>query len=164
MANDCYVRFETQLRLAYLCRRVGGVPQKAVTKGTSKGLTVLRRSVRSKVPVDTGSLKKGLQRKSERSRTKGKKVYELRMDPAMNDIFQKPVKNPGEAGSKNTRGGHAYYPASQEYGFLTRSKGGGLSYVPGYHFLREGAEESRGSVEHTVIETVMKEVEKEWKK
>lgn len=164
MANNCYIKFEDQLRLAYLCRRIGGVPQKAVTKGASKGLTVVRREVRTKVPVKTGALKKGLQRKAERSRTKGKKVYQLRMDPAMNDIFQKPVKNPGEAGSGGTKGGHAYYPASQEYGFLTRSKGGGMSYVPGHHFLRDGAVESRGSMEHTVIETVMKEVEKEWKK
>lgn len=115
------------------------VPQKCVTKAAGKGATVVRKAVRGTVPVDTGALKKGIIRKGERSRTKGKKVYDLMFDPSMNDVFQKPIKNPGEAGGKSPKG---YYPASMEYGFLTRSKGGGYSYVPGYHFMRDAAEAS----------------------
>lgn len=164
MANDCFVRFKADLKLKAMLQRTEKVPQRTVTKAAGKGLTVVRRHVRGKVPVDTGELKRGLIRKSERSRTKGKKVYELTFDPKKNDIFQKPVKNPGEAGSKSTKGGHAYYPASQEYGFLTRSKGGGLSYVPGYHFLRQGAEESRIEVSKVIVDTTIKELEKEWTK
>ena len=151
--------------LARSFERLGKSPQRAVTKAAGKGLTIARRKIRQKVPVgETGNLRRGLYRKGEKAKVTGKKVYDLGFDPSMNAIFQKPVKNPGAAGSKNTRNGHAYYPASQEYGFLTRSKGGGLSYVPGYEFMKKGAEEARPDVEKTMIDTAMKELEKEWMK
>ena len=145
--------------------RMGKKPQKAVTKAASKGTTVVRRSVRGTVPVgETGNLKKGIIRKGERSRLKGKKVYDLTLDRRMNAIFQKPVKNPGEAGSKATLGGHAYYPASMEYGFLTRSKGGGVDYVPGYEFMKKGTEAAAPEAERVIIDTAMKELIEEWKR
>lgn len=141
--------------------RVEKVPQKAVTKAAGKGATVVRKAVRGTVPVDTGALKRGIVRKGERSRTKGKKVYDLIFDPGMNDVFQKPIKNPGAAGGKSD---HAYYPASMEYGFLTRSKGGGLSYVPGYHFMREAAESSEFAAKQATIKAFTAELDKEWMK
>lgn len=137
------------------------VPQKCVTKAAGKGATVVRKAVRGTVPVDTGALKKGIIRKGERSRTKGKKVYDLMFDPSMNDVFQKPIKNPGEAGGKNPKG---YYPASMEYGFLTRSKGGGYSYVPGYHFMRDAAEASSSPAKKVMIQALNDEIDKEWSK
>lgn len=137
------------------------VPQKCVTKAAGKGATVVRKAVRGTVPVDTGALKKGIIRKGERSRTKGKKVYDLMFDPSMNDVFQKPIKNPGEAGGKSPKG---YYPASMEYGFLTRSKGGGYSYVPGYHFMRDAAEASSSPAKKVMIQTLNDEIDKEWSK
>ena len=140
-------------------------PQKAVTKAASKGMTVIRRSVRGLVPVgETGNLKRSLVRKAERSRKKGKKAYDLSFDKGMNDVLQKPVKNPGEAGSKSTLHGHAYYPASMEYGFLTRSKGGGLSYVPGYEFMRTGTEAAGPEARQVIIDTAAKELINEWTK
>lgn len=139
--------------------RVEKVPQRAVTKAAGKGMTVVRRAVRSGVPVDTGALKRGIIRKGERSRTKGKKVYDLMFDPGMNDTFQKPIKQPGAAGGKSS---HGYYPASMEYGFLTRSKGDGLSYVPGYHFMRDAAQEAAFPATQTIIKTFTAELEKEW--
>lgn len=145
--------------------RVGKSPQRAVTKAAGKGMTVVRRHVRQLVPVgETGNLKRGLRRKGERAKVKGKKVYDLGFDPGMNDVLQKPVKNPGAAGSKSTKSGHAYYPASMEYGFLTRSKGGGLSYVPGYEFMRKGTEEAMPTATQVMIDTAMKELINEWTK
>lgn len=141
--------------------RVEKIPQKAVTKAAGKGATVVRKAVRGTVPVDTGALKRGIVRKGERSRTKGKKVYDLIFDPSMNDVFQKPIKNPGAAGGKSD---HAYYPASMEYGFLTRSKGGGLSYVPGYHFMRKAAESSEFAAKQATIKAFTAELDKEWMK
>lgn len=141
--------------------RVEKIPQKAVTKAAGKGATVVRKAVRGIVPVDTGALKRGIVRKGERSRTKGKKVYDLIFDPSMNDVFQKPIKNPGAAGGKSD---HAYYPASMEYGFLTRSKGGGLSYVPGYHFMRKAAESSEFTAKQATIKAFTAELDKEWMK
>lgn len=141
--------------------RVEKVPQRAVTKAAGKGATVVRKAVRSAVPEDTGALKRGIIRNGERSRIKGKKVYDLMFDPGMNDIFQKPIKNPGEAGGKSP---HGYYPASMEYGFLTRSKGGGLSYVPGYHFMRDAAQSAEFPARQVTIQTFTAELEKEWQK
>ena len=125
----------------------------------------MRREVRSRIPVgETGELKRGIKRKGERSRIKGKKVYDLMFDPAKNSIFQKPVKHPGEAGSTSTKGGHAYYPASMQYGFLTRSKGGGYSYVPGYQFMDKGTEAAAAPASQAVIDTAVKELQNEWLK
>ena len=161
------VSFDTRdlKKLEQTVRRMGGLPTKVATKAAGKGATVVRREVRGRIPVgETGELKRGIIRKAERSRVKGKKVYALMFDPAKNDVFQKPVKNPGSAGSTSTKNGHAYYPASMEFGFLTRSKGGGYSYVPGYHFMRDGTVEAAPAAESRIIQTAMEEIEKEWTK
>lgn len=137
------------------------VPKKCVSRAAGKGATVVRRAIRGKAPVATGDLKRGIYRKGERSRLKGKKVYQLAFNPAMNDVFQKPIKNPGVAGGKSD---HAYYPASMEYGFLTRSKGGGYSYVPGYHFMQQAAEDSAAETKSTMIKSLNEQIDKEWSK
>ena len=142
-------------------KRVEKVPQRAVTKAAGKGATVVRKAVRGEVPVDTGALKRGIIRKPERSRIRGKKVYDVMFDPGMNDVFQKPIKDPGAAGGKSEKG---YYPASMEYGFLTRSLGGGLRYVPGYHFMRNAAESSEFPAKQATIKAFTAELEKEWVK
>lgn len=162
MANAKLTFYLKDLPKLYVAlNRVEKVPQRAVTKAAGKGTTVVRRSLRSSIPVDTGAMKRGIVRKGERSRTKGKKVYDLMFDPGMNDVFQKPIKNPGAAGGKNKKG---YYPASQEYGFLTRSKGGGLSYVPGYHFMRDATEEAAFPARQATVKAFTAELEKEWRK
>lgn len=142
-------------------KKVEKLPHKVVKSSVNKGSTIVKRSVRSKAPVRTGALKRGIVRKSERKRVNGKWVNDLSFDPAMNDIFQKPIKHPGEAGGKRPTG---YYPASMEHGFLTRSKGGGYRYVPGLHFMRDAAEDSGGAFDQTVIKDMTDKLEKEWQK
>lgn len=142
-------------------KKMEDVPQKIVTKAAGKGTNVVRRAIKGNVPVRTGDLKRGIVRNGERSKYRGKKVYDLIFDPGMNDVFQKPIKNPGEAGGKSD---HGYYPASMEYGFLTRSKGGGLSYVPGYYFMRDAAEASSPAAKKEMIKTLNEEIDKEWAK
>lgn len=161
MGMNLVIDWSEELRLNGMLQRIEKVPQKVVNKSAGKGATAVRKAIRPKIPVRTGALKKGIKRDGERSRYKGKKVYDLMFDPAMNDIFQKPIKNPGEFGGQRD---HAYYPASMEYGFLTRSKGGGLSYVPGYHFMREGTEESSSEARRAIVHTMTTELEKEWMK
>lgn len=139
------------------------VPQKCVTKAAGKGANVVRKSIRAVAPVDTGALKRGIIREGERSRKKGKKVYKLMFDPGKNDVFQKPIKNPGAAGG-NEEEDHAYYPASMEFGFLTRSKGGGMSYVEGRHFMRDGAESSSSAAKQEMVRVLNEEIDKEWAK
>lgn len=154
--------FSDMAKLEATLKRTEKIPQKAVTRAAGKGRTVVRRAVRSAAPVWSGDLQRGIISVGERSRLRGKKVYDITFDPNMNDVFQRPVKEPGAAGSTSTKGGHAYYPASMEYGFLTRSKGGGYSYFPGYHFMRDATEESGPAARHVMIETFTAELEKEW--
>lgn len=141
--------------------RLGKLPQKTVSKAAGKGMTVVRRYVKTEAPELTGTLKRSIMRNGERSRYAGKKIFDLTFNPAMNDLLQKPIKNPGEAGGKSR---HAYYPASMEFGFLTRSKGGGLSYVPGYHFMSEGAVEAAPQAKSAMTDTLIAEIDKEWGK
>lgn len=145
----------------------GNVPQKAVTKAAGKGANVARRAIRKNTPVgDTGELRRGIVREGERSKYKGKKVYDLMFDPAKNDVFQKPIPAPGtkNPGARKSRWKHAYYPASMEFGFLTRSKGGGYDYVPGYHFMRDAAEGVYTEASKEMVDHFCVELEKEWAK
>lgn len=154
--------FKEMVQLQAALVRVGELPQKVVNKAAGKGATVAGRAIRSAAPKGkTKQLSKGFKRKPEKSKEPGKKVFSYAMDSGKNDIFQKPIKNSGVAGGKRP---HAYYPNSVEYGFLTRSTGGGLRYVPGQHFVRKAAEDARPQVERTVIKTAITELEKEWKK
>ena len=159
---DFVINWDDEIKFERALSRVAKVPQKIATRSAGKGATVVRKAVRNSAPVgDTGQLKRGIVRVGERSSVRGKKVYDLMFDPKKNDIFQKPIKNPGEAGGKSE---HAYYPASMEYGFLTRSKGKGYSYVPGYHFMRDATDEAAPAARQAVIRTATQELNKEWVK
>ena len=142
---------------------MGKLPAKVVTAAARRGLTLTARAIRKsgKMPVDTGLMKKALTTKREKSRYKGKKVYEVIFDPTWNKYLQRPIQNPGEAGGKSD---HAYYPASMEYGFLTRSEGNGLSYVPGYHFMRDEGEAMREPVKAEMAKKFNEAIQKEWTK
>lgn len=156
--------FSDMAKLEAALKRTEKIPQKAVTRAAGKGRTADGSADYRAAPVWSGDLQRGIISVGERSRLRGKKVYDITFDPNMNDVFQRPVKEPGAAGSTSTKGGHAYYPASMEYGFLTRSKGGGYSYFPGYHFMRDATEESGPAARHVMIETFTTELEKEWQK
>ena len=177
-------------------KAMGGVPQKAATKAASKGMTLVRRAAKKRIPVgETGNLKRGLTRKAEKKTREGRKVYDLKYNPAMNAAFQKPIKRPGLYGGKHYT--HGYYPNSVEYGFLTRAKGGGIEYrtfsrltnewqnknghwrrkrrdetvkgyqsrrVEGQHPLKKGAEDVETAARDQMADTLIKEVEKTWKK
>lgn len=142
---------------------MGKLPAKVVTAAARRGTTLTKKAILSsgKFPVDTGLMKKALKAKRERSRLKGKKVYDIRFDPTWNAYLQRPIQNPGEAGGKSD---HAYYPASMEYGFLTRSKGGGISYFPGFHFMAEEGEAVRGEVRAEMARKFNEAIKKEWEK
>jgi hypothetical protein len=49
-----------------------------------------------------------------------------------------------------------YYPASQEYGFRTRS---GV-YVPGFHYLKNALEDNSRKIEKEIVDVLSKEIDK----
>ena len=132
-------------------RRLGEAPQKHVTASARKGMNVSFKAAKAKAPIETGELKKGLKMVGEKSRTKGKKVYQVVFDDAKNDIFQKKNKAGKVTG---------YYPASMEYGFFTRNG----RFIPGYHFLKKSLEDNASKVQKVIIETMQDKIDKELKK
>lgn len=141
--------------------KVGAAPQKALNKGTSKAAMIVKRTVKGVVPVKSGTLKSNIVTKTERSRLKGKKVREttFRGGDEANALLQKPIKNPGILGGTSRK---AYYPASQEYGFLARAPGGGIQYIEGRHYLLRGAEAASEPAKAAMIDTMTKELDKIW--
>lgn len=131
-------------------RELGRVPQTAATRAAQAGARIVLRAAKANAPEDEGNLKRGLIMKREKSRSRGKAVYDVMPSPHFNDIFVKISKN----------GKRSYYPASQEYGFLTVDGG----YVPGYRYMRRAADEKRREVERKILETTRKEVDKALRK
>ncbi len=165
--------------------KIGVSPQKAVNKAASKAITPVKRAIKSgDVPVGpSGNLKRAIVRKGEKSRYRGKKVYEVTFDRKMNDLLQKPIKNPGIYGGKSPK---AYYPASQEYGFLVRAPGEGYLYkqgikgsnqfrkkwkwayrmpsrkIEGKYFMKKGAASAEPEAKKIMVNTLEKELDKLW--
>ena len=143
---------------------MGDLPARIVTAAAGRGATVVKRAVKNsgEMPVLTGTMRHAIRRlRPERSKVKGKKVYPMGFDSKLNSVLQKPIQNPGEAGGANS---HAYYPASMEYGFLTRSKGGGISYFPGFHFMAEVGERTREAAKAAMAKKFNEAIQKEWRK
>lgn len=127
-------------------RKLGKLPQKCVTKAAKKGAQIALKAAKQKAPFLTGALEEGIILKGEKTRRKGKKVYQVTMNPAMNDVFVKTTKD----------GKRYYYPASQEYGFITKDGG----YVPGFHYLRDSLVDNKERIEKTVVDVLAKEIDK----
>jgi hypothetical protein len=129
-------------------KKLGGAPQKCVTKAAKAGASIPLKAAKKGGWVDqSGEMRKGIVMKGEKQHVQGKKVYAVLMDPAKNDIFVKMSKD----GKKRY-----YYPASQEYGFRTRNGG----YVPGFHFLKKAMEDNPKAIERKVVDVMSKEVDK----
>lgn len=131
-------------------KQLGDVPQKYVTQSSRKAMRIALNAAKQNAPEDTGELKRGIIMVGERSRVKGKKVYRIVFDRSKNDIFQKK----DESGNVI-----AYYPASQEYGFFTRNG----KYIPGYHFLEKALTGNAKKIEKTIVDEMLKRIEKAMK-
>lgn len=122
------------------------LPQRAVTKIAKGGADIAKQAAKDKAPYLTGALESGIVLKGEKSRTKGKKVFDIKMEPGMSDIFVKETRD----------GTRYYYPASQEYGFDT--KGGGR--VHGLYFMKRAATDNNQAIEGKIVRAAMSEIDK----
>jgi len=146
MAKRVKFEIEGMKELERTIRELGKLPQKCVTPAAKKGARIALKAAKAKAPFLTGALEEGIILKGEKTRRKGKKVYQVTMNPAMNDVFVKTTKD----------GKRYYYPASQEYGFITKDGG----YVPGFHFLRDSIDDNRRQIEKTVVDELAKQIDK----
>lgn len=140
-----------------------------LTKAVKQGAKIVRQAIKTAAPVDTGELREGLILIKEKPRTKGKAVYQVVPAREKNAIFQRPIKNP-----VRSRASHAYYPASQEYGFFTRRPGGGMTYirsdgsqttmdkVPGKHYMRTGADVASEAAKNAIAKSLLDDIAKKY--
>lgn len=127
-------------------KKLGKVPQTIATKSAKSGAQIAFKAAKQNAPVDEGNLKSGLIMKAERRVKVGKKVYDIMLDPAKNDLFVK----------TSAAGKRSYYPASQEYGYMTVDGG----YVPGFRYLRKSMTENARAMENKMVEVASKAVDK----
>jgi HK97 gp10 family phage protein len=140
-------KIEGMDRLEKTIKKLGKLPQKCVSTAARKGILIAKRAAKKGGWVDqTGYLRKGIVQKAERTKTQGKKVYQVSMDANMNDVFVKITKE----------GKRYYYPSSQEYGFKTRNGG----YTPGFHFMRDALEDNKSKIEKEIFDVLSKEIDK----
>lgn len=148
-------KIEGMKELERSIKKLGQVPQKHITSSARKGMNVSLKDSRANAPYDTGQLKKGIVLKGERSRTKAKKVYRVVFDDKMNDVFQKPIQNPGSRGGKGNATG--YYPISQEYGYFA----GDGNYIPGYRFISDSLTNNVKTIEKIIVKTMKQKIDQE---
>lgn len=146
MARRAKFEIEGLKELEKTIRQLGQLPQKCVTPAAKKGATIALKSAREKAPWRYGDLANGIVLKGERLRRRGKKVYQVTLDANKNDIFVKMTKD----------GKRYYYPASMEYGFITKDGG----YVPGFHYLRDSIDDNKAEIERTVVNELAKRIDR----
>lgn len=125
---------------------LGKVPQTIATKSARAGASIALKAAKANAPVDTGQLKSGIVLKGERKVKVGKKMYDVMMNPSMNDVFVK----------YGADGKRSYYPASQEYGYMTEDGG----FIPGYHYLHDSIVENANAIETKIVDVAGKAVDK----
>jgi hypothetical protein len=142
-------------------KRLGKVPQGAVTKAARTGMLIAYRSAKSNAKQVSpgkggqGNIRKGIIFHPEK-RKKGKKVYDIMMDPKMTPIFRKTTSTGLRRRNGKYEKGDYYYPASVEYGFITR--GGG--YKPGKYFLKRANAENKDKIINKIRSVLFKELDK----
>lgn len=140
------------------------LPQKCVTGAAKDGAKIVLAAAKELAPVDSGDLKKGIVMKGER-RKKGKKVYDIGMDPNMRDVYsrqtatgkRRTVKSGGKVKYKD---GDYYYPASMEFGFMKKDG----TKVPGHHFLHNALANNAALVEEKMLKKLLELINQAWMK
>jgi uncharacterized protein YabN with tetrapyrrole methylase and pyrophosphatase domain len=140
------VKIEGMKELERAIKKLGKVPQNAVTPAARKGMNIALKDAKGQAPVDTGELKTGMKLVGEKG-PKGKKVYRIVFDRAKNEIFQKKNKEGKITG---------YYPVSQEYGYMTTSG----RYIPGFRFVEKGLTQNANKIEKTIVDEMSKRIDK----
>lgn len=117
--------------------------QDKLNKTVEAAVPEVVRITRLYAPKKSGDLRRGIIAMPglEKSQYQGKAVGEVVMDNGMNAVFQKPSK----------KGHHYYYPASQEYGFKRRLRGGGGTRIEGKHFMHVASRMYSGRLESRVV-------------
>lgn len=125
--------------------RIGRIPKKYLTKAARAGMDAVLRDAKASAPTGkTGILKKSIKKKMETPNKRNKGVYRLVYDAKFTDDFLKPSS--GIYGGKPPV---AYYPASVEYGFKTKT-----GKVAGQFNMMKAVQRHETEAIHKVIESL----------
>lgn len=127
-----------------MLKDVEALPQKCVNKSARNGAKISHKDAKNSAPFLTGALEEGIILKAEKTRKKGKKVYQVT------------IKDNPEFIRVTEEGNRYYYPASQEYGFRLRNGG----KVEGLHFLRNSIDKNNSKIESTMVQVLADEIDK----
>ena len=125
--------------------KLGKVPQKHVTTSAKKGMNIAHKQAKADAPYDTGALKKGILMKGERSKIKGKKVYRIVFDRAMNHYSK-----------SQTKMGKIHRLITQSVR-NTVSLPGTASIFPVSGFITNSLNDNARSIEKTIVSEMQKE-------
>jgi HK97 gp10 family phage protein len=139
-----------------LLERVGRAPAKSLTAAVKAGAKIVQQDAKAHSPQDKGTLKKAIKLFAERRRV-GKKVYQIAFDRKYNEIFQKTYQRSYRRNFRArgpSREVHAYYPASQEFGWK-QYKG---RKIPGKFFMKTAYSSNKSVVEETILDILKSEL------
>lgn len=133
---------------------LGHLPTSVVSSSSKKSATKVRRAAQGVAPKRTGTLRESItvSRRKERTRKKGKAVWDVWISSDYNAQFQRP-----SSGQKN---GYAYVPASMNHGFTLKN---GQRYE-GHHFMESAAEALAEYHEDMVLSDVQAKLNRLWEK
>jgi hypothetical protein len=132
--------------------RMGKFPTTLLTKSVKSGGRMLLSAVKQNAPSYKGILKQALIMKLEKSKKKGKRVVYVGYDSAFTDRLAKTSKD----------GRRSFYPASQEYGWTTKS---GKRITPKkIHFMRNTLDSKADEFTKIVTEEMIGAIERVWRK
>lgn len=126
---------------------------RVAAKAAAGSAEQLLAAVRAAAPVKTGTLRNALVLHPERSRQKGKQVYDVVPTARANAVLQKQVLNPSEGRRKV-----AYYPASQEYGFSTKND----KKIPGKHYMGGTLAAGSEAYRKQILAEIEKNIDEAW--
>lgn len=160
MANSVEVIGLRELTKTFI--NLGIQPRKVLPGAVRSAAKIQQRSAKIKAPKDTGLLQRGIVIRSERSRSKFKKVYQVTMDKKYTDFYRRLSKNSYLRVRFRKRKLKIsfekkvyYYPASQEYGFKARNG----RYIPGYRYLKKSADENDSLIKSTIVNDLAKRID-----
>ena len=126
---------------------------RVAAKAAAAPAGALLAAVRAAAPVKTGTLRSALVLHLERSRQKGKQVYDVVPTARANAVLQKQVLHPNKGHRKV-----AYYPASQEYGFSTKNG----KRVPGKHYMGGTLAAGSEAYRKQILAEIEKNIDEAW--
>lgn len=137
--------------------RASKIPKRGLSKAAREGMRKPLAQARKDAPRETGTLKKGIKSKLEKSskRSKFKSIYQMVFDEKYTEIFHgKKILRPGLYGGDPSKE-YGYYPVSMEYGY--HAKGG---YRPGKYFLKKAIEDNQDDSAKIVVKVLTEEIDK----